>query len=51
MPAKGTRSHGKAMEVAVMSLSTREQQALGLIENDLDRSDPRLASLPSTSPG
>jgi hypothetical protein len=36
------------MEVAVMSLSTREQQALGFIESDLARSDPKLASLLAT---
>lgn len=31
-----------------MSLSTREQQALGFIESDLVRSDPKLASLLAT---
>jgi Protein of unknown function (DUF3040) len=36
------------MEVAVMSLSTREQQVLDSIENRLAGSDPRLAALLAT---
>jgi hypothetical protein len=36
------------MEVAVMSLTTREQQALDAIENRLAGSDPNLAALLAT---
>jgi hypothetical protein len=36
------------MEVAVMSLSAREQEALGFIESDLVTSDPKPASLLAT---
>jgi Protein of unknown function (DUF3040) len=44
----GTQSPGKAMEVAVMSLSAREQQALDSIEDGLSGADPKLASLLAT---
>jgi hypothetical protein len=36
------------MEVAVMSLSAREQHALGGIEDGLARSDPKLAAMLAT---
>lgn len=48
MPARRTRSHGKAMEVAAMSLSAREEQILGSIEDGLARSDPKLAWMLAT---
>jgi hypothetical protein len=41
-------SGGQAMEVVVMSLSEREQQALEAIEDRLTGSDPKLASLLAT---
>jgi len=48
MPARRTLSHGKAMEVAAMSLSAREEQILGSIEGGLARSDPKLAWMIAT---
>jgi hypothetical protein len=48
MPARRTLSHGKAMEVAAMSLSAREEQILGSIEDGLARSDPKLTSMMAT---
>jgi hypothetical protein len=43
-----TRIHGKVMEVAVMSISAREQQALEGIEAGLTRADPKLAAMLAT---
>ena len=48
MAARRTLSHGKAMEVAAMSLSAREEQILGSIEDRLARSDPKLTLMMTT---
>lgn len=48
MPARRTLSYGKAMEVAAMSLSAREEQILGSIEDGLACSDPKLAWMLAT---
>ena len=42
------RRHGKVMEVAVMSLSARDQQALDGIEDGLAGSTPKLAAMLAT---
>jgi len=48
MPARRTLSHGKAMEVAAMSLSAREEQILGSIQDGLAGSDPKLTWMMAT---
>jgi hypothetical protein len=48
MVVRRTRIHGKVMEVAVVSLRAREQQALERIEAELAGSDPKLGAMLAT---